>query len=231
MRNLRKRGREDPLGLLSRASDKFHNLWLASTYPFAAIGKQVWIHPSCDLRRSIASYVWIGDRVMIERNVWINIAEIPDNGEPAIILEDDCKLQRGCVISAKNQIHIERNTIFGPSVFVTDHDHAYEDVTSPIGDQGQTPGGTVRIEQGSWIGYSAAIVCSRGALVIGQHSIVGANAMVARSIRPCSVVVGNPARTVKHYDPAQEKWLLGGGPNRNADAQPDGPGQPDLRQP
>jgi acetyltransferase-like isoleucine patch superfamily enzyme len=126
-----------------------------------------------------------------------------------IIIEDGCVFNRGCMLFAKNRIHIGRNTIFGPSVFITDHNHAYEDVTIDIGLQGVTPGGTIRIEEGSWIGFGAAIVGNQGELVIGRHSAVGANSMVSRSVSPYSVVIGNPARTARHYDLSTEKWVLG----------------------
>jgi acetyltransferase-like isoleucine patch superfamily enzyme len=173
------------------------------------MGKDVWLHRSCDVTRLAAKYIKIGDRVSLERNVWLNIVGIPDNDEPIIILEDGCKLQRGCVISAKNQIQIQRNTIFGPSVFITDHNHAFEDVTVPIAHQGEAAGGTIRIEEGCWIGFGAAIVGNQGELVIGRNSLVGANSLLTRSVHPYSIVTGNPARTAKHYDPSKERWVLG----------------------
>ena len=207
----RQETREDPLAWLSRLANRLHTLRLAWTYPFASIGEGTWVHRSCELHRSIAAYVSIGNSVFLERDVWINIAEIPDSNEAVIILEDGCKFQRGCVISAKNRIHVERNTIFGPFGFITDHNHAFQDVTVPIAHQGTMQGGTIRIEEGCWIGFGAAIVCTQGNLVIGRNSVVGANSVVSRSVPPYSVVTGNPARTAKHYDPLQQKWMLGAG--------------------
>jgi acetyltransferase-like isoleucine patch superfamily enzyme len=90
-----------------------------------------------------------------------------------------------------------------------DHNHAYQDVTLPILHQGVTGGGTIRIEEGTWIGFGAAIVCSEGELVIGKHSVIGSNCVVTRSIPPYSIVMGNPARIVKQFDPLKETWELG----------------------
>jgi acetyltransferase-like isoleucine patch superfamily enzyme len=67
----------------------------------------------------------------------------------------------------------------------------------------------IRIEEGCWIGYGAAIVCGKGELVIGSNSVIGANAVVSRSIPPNSVVTGNPARVVKQFDPVKGEWVLG----------------------
>ena len=69
--------------------------------------------------------------------------------------------------------------------------------------------GTIRIEEGCWIGFGAAIVCGQGELVIGRNSIVGANSVVTRSVLPYSVVTGNPARVAKSYDPSREQWVIG----------------------
>jgi acetyltransferase-like isoleucine patch superfamily enzyme len=197
--------------MIYRAINKSHTIWLSITYPFARFGKGVSIKRSCEMRRSFAKYVSIGERVTIEEKVWINIVDAPrDDVDPILVLEDGCIIGRRSVISAKNHIHIGRHVLFGPSAFVTDHNHAFEDVTTPIRFQGTTPGGTVRIEDGGWIGFGAAIVGNVGSLVIGPNSVIGANALVSGSVPPFTVVVGNPARPARHYDLARQQWLMGG---------------------
>ena len=181
--------REDPLSWIVRIANKFRSLWMQRTYPFISVGGDFCVHYSCDLKRSIAPYIKID--------------------EPVIKFDEGCKVGRRCVISARNRIHFERNVIFAPSVLVMDHNHAFEDVKVPIKDQGVTNGGTIRIEEGCWIGFGAAIVCGKGELVIGSNSVIGANAVVSRSIPPNSVVTGNPARVVKQFDPAKGEWVLG----------------------
>ena len=201
----------DPLTFFSRLANRLHTSWLTLTYPFPSIGKDVWVHRSVELYRAAAKYISIGNRVSIDRDSWINIAVIPENDDPLIVIEDGCRIGRNCVISAKNCIHIERDSIFAPGAFIADHNHGFEDVTIPIGLQGTTAGGTVRIEQGSWVGYSAAIVSTSGELVIGRNSIVGTNSVLTRSLPPYSIAVGNPARVVKHFDMESQKWILGTG--------------------
>ncbi len=200
---------EDPFALIVRIANKVRSLWMLWTYPFAAVGPRFYPHYTLDLRRSIAPYVKIGDGVLLDRDVWVNIPIVPDTTEPVIQFDDGCKVGRRCMISAKNRIHFERNVVFAPSVLVMDHNHAFEDVNVPIKRQGITPGGTIRIEEGCWIGFGAAIVCGKGELVIGRNSVIGANAVVSRSVPPNSVVTGNPARVVKQFDPAKGEWVLG----------------------
>jgi acetyltransferase-like isoleucine patch superfamily enzyme len=207
MSDSRKEIRQDVLTGFSRAANKLHSLWVAWTYSFASIGNDVSVHYTCDLQRSGAPYINIGNRVTLGREVWLNIPNVSICDRSAIVIEDGCGIGRRSVISAKNQIHIEPNTILGPSVLVMDHNHGFEDVTVPIGQQAMTPGGRIRIEEGCWIGFGAAIICSRGELVIGRGSVVGANSVVTHNVPAHSVVAGNPARIVKEYNALNKAWM------------------------
>jgi acetyltransferase-like isoleucine patch superfamily enzyme len=200
---------EDPLFWATRIANKLRTQWMLWTYPFAAVGKNFYVHYSLDLGRPIAPYIKIGDSVLLERGVWINIPQVPASGEPAVIFDEGCKVGRRCVISAINRIHFERDVVFAPQVLVMDHNHAFEDINTPIKYQGITRGGTIRIEEGCWIGFGAAIVCGKGELVIGRNSVIGANAVVSRSVPPHSVVTGNPSRVVKQFDRSKGEWVLG----------------------
>lgn len=183
--------------------------WLRLTYPFHSVGENFWAHYSCDIRRPMVRSMQIGNSVWLDRDVWLNIPFPPEHDSPVIIFEDGCKVGRRCMICAKNKIHVGKNVIFGPSVLVMDHNHAFEDIDVPIGAQGITEGGTIVIEEGCWIGFGAVIVCSQGEIVIGRNSVIGANSVVGRSVPPCSVVSGNPARTVKQFNPSKGQWALG----------------------
>jgi len=200
---------EDPVSVVPRILSRLYTQWLLWTYPFNSIGSDFWAHHSCDLRRAIAPYIKIGHGVKLDRDVWLNIPFIPNSGDPVILLDDGCRIGRRCMISAQNRIHIGRKTVFAPSVLLMDHNHEFENVTIPIADQGTTKGGTIRIEDGCWLGFGAAVVCSKGELVLGKNSVIGANSVVTRSIPPYSVVTGNPGRIVKQFDPTKGLWVLG----------------------
>ncbi len=209
----------DPLGLFSRALTKLHSLWVSRTYPFASVGSVLSIHPSVDLYRAMARRIKIGNSVLIAKDAWLNVTGALDGSvEPAIILDDNVAVARRSQISAKNCVHLERDVILSPSVLIMDHNHAFEDITVPIRDQGVTEGGRVRIEQGSWIGHGAVIVCDSGELIVGRNSVVAANSVVTRSFPPYSVISGNPARVVKQFDPLNKAWVLGS--SRNLETAP-----------
>ena len=61
-------------------------------------------------------------------------------------------------------------------------------------DQGITGRGIV-IEDGAWIGAGATVL---DGVRVGRGAVVGANAVVSRDVPQHTVVVGIPARVVKH---------------------------------
>lgn len=200
--------REDPLRLPSRITTKLYSWWVRATYPFASIGRDVEIHYPWDFRRYLARRVKLGNSVLIGKDVQFGVScPNGENGEPMIVIEDGCVIQRRCQISAKNRVHLEPGVLVSASVLIMDHNHVFEDITRPIKDQGISTGGTIRIEQGCWIGFGAAVVCNQGELVLGRNSVVAANALVTKSCPPNSVLVGNPARVARYFDAAKNAWM------------------------
>ncbi|MFZ0277476.1 MAG: acyltransferase [Candidatus Sulfotelmatobacter sp.] len=202
---------EDPLALFSRLATKLRTLWLAWTYPFVSFGKGTWAHYSCHVARSAAPYISIGEGVALARDVRLDVSGDPGTDSPILIVEEGCGLQRRGVYSARNRIHLMRNVICSHSVLLMDHGGEVGDGrgADAAGRRRETSGGTIRIEEECWIGFGASIICEQGELVIGRHSVVGANSVVRRSIPPYSVVSGDPARIVKQYDVSKGKWVLG----------------------
>jgi len=192
---------EDPLRLISRGLTKLFSWWVGLTYPFAGRGCRLSVHYTCDLPRPKAHRVKLGNSVLMMKDAVIDVVA-PDgqDGEPAVIVDDDTQIGYRCLVSAKNCIHIERDVIMAQSVLIMDHDDA---------PRGLTPGGRILIGQGSWIGQGAAIICTAGELVLGRNCVVGANAVVTRSFPPNSVVFGNPARVIKQFDQTKDAWVLG----------------------
>jgi len=203
---------EDPFTLFSRAVNRLYSLWVSATYPFASIGHNLSIDPTAILNRRLAPGITIGNSVIFRNHAWVNTFDLSGvKGDVKVVIEDHCVINAQCVISARNKIHLEPYVMVSACALIMDHNHAYEDINIPIQAQGLTRGGTVRIGEGCWIGHGAAIVCSQGELVIGRNSVVAANALVTRSFPPNSVIVGNPARLARQFDPARGIWVGGTG--------------------
>jgi acetyltransferase-like isoleucine patch superfamily enzyme len=202
---------EDPLQLLPRSLTKLYSLWVSLTYPFASNGHKLSVHYTCDWRRSRAHRIKLGNSVLIMKGAIINVVAPPEqNGEPIIVVDDDTQIGYRCLMSARNCIHIERNVIMAPAVLIMDYGCIHGGGTTPKDEHRGTRGGRIRIGQGSWIGQGAAIVCTRGELVLGRNCVVGANTVVTRSFPAYSVLFGNPAKVIRQFDPVRNAWVLGG---------------------
>jgi acetyltransferase-like isoleucine patch superfamily enzyme len=186
-----------------------YSIWVSRTYPFASIGRNVTFHFTSKVSRQRATRITLGNSVILSEHAWLNVATGDPTGEPTIVIDDNCVIAVGSIISAKNQIHLERDVNIAQQVLIMDHNHAYEALEIPILKQGITKGGRIRIGEGSWIGHGAAILCSRGDLTIGRHCVVSANSVVTRSIPDYSVVFGIPAMIIRQYDPEARSWRMG----------------------
>ncbi len=65
----------------------------------------------------------------------------------------------------------------------------------PHGIEGDPPRGDTAIGNDVWIGREAVIMPG---VNVGDGAIIGAHAVVSRQVPPYAVVVGNPARVVRH---------------------------------
>jgi abequosyltransferase len=142
----------------------------------------------------------------LNRDVWLNVPVFSGNSEPTLFIGKGCKIGSRSVISAINHVCIQENVLFAPGVFISDHNHQYANPDLPIMDQGLTSGARVVIERNCWLGYGSMVLAGEGELVLGRNSVVGAYSVVTRSCPPCSVLVGNPARVVKQFDPVSGQW-------------------------
>ncbi len=101
------------------------------------------------------------------------------------------------LLAANFEIHIGNKVMFGPYVTLIGGGHNTAEVGRFMFDvKTKRPGDDRGIVIGDdvWVGVRAIIL--RG-VRIGRGSIVGAGAVVTRSVPPYSVVVGSPARVVK----------------------------------
>lgn len=153
-----------------------------------------------------AKHISLGDGVYLEENVTLKfLEEFTKYGYkiPNLKIEDGVIIGTGTAIAAAKFIHIKKNVLIAPHCFIGDHDHEYRDITIPIRDQGYKNVKEIIIEEGAWIAANSTI-CS--GVTIGKNSVVGANSVVTNDIPPFSLAVGNPAKVVKKFNTATNKW-------------------------
>ena len=105
---------------------------------------------------------------------------------------DDCYFGRELFLDLKDKIVIEDQVTVSHRVMILTHTDAG---TSPLKDEviatSQAP---VVIRRGAYIGANVTIL---EGVEIGESSVVGAGAVVTRSVPPSTVVAGVPARLIK----------------------------------
>lgn len=75
-----------------------------------------------------------------------------------------------------NEISLGNTVLTGPNVFISDHNHAYEDVEKPISAQGNIGNNNkVIIDDDCWIGTNV-VIC--GNVHIRKHIVIGAGTFV-----------------------------------------------------
>lgn len=111
----------------------------------------------------------------------------------------DVKIGRGVVFE-----HHGFGTVLHPHTTIGDRVQIFHGVT--IGDSAPWPGtpgavGRVVVEDDVTLGAGAKILVARDStLTIGRGSVVGANAVVTKSIPPGEIWAGSPARKVAQRD-------------------------------
>ena len=109
---------------------------------------------------------------------------------------DHVRIGRFNSLNASGGITIGDNVMLGPMVVVSSANHAYEDLSVAMWNQGLTPG-PVTIGDDVWIGTGVTVTAG---VQIGSGAIVGAGAVVTADVPPNAIVGGVPARVLKWRD-------------------------------
>jgi acetyltransferase-like isoleucine patch superfamily enzyme len=122
---------------------------------------------------------------------------------PEIIFDQGSSAQQSLHLTCAERVYIGKETALAANVTISDIDHPYEDVDTPIEKQPLRVAPT-SIGDGCKI-YNNAVILP--GTTIGDHCVVGANSVVSGSFDSFSVIVGAPARTVKRYDASRKTWV------------------------
>lgn len=123
---------------------------------------------------------------------------------PTVEIGDDVYIGPHLYLVSVSSVKIGNGAVLSEGVFITDVSHGVSPGDGLIMKQKLIPGGPVSIGEHSFIGFRASIMAG---VLVGRHCVVGANAMVTKSVPDYCLLVGNPARVVKRYDPHQKVWL------------------------
>jgi len=188
---------------------------LAYRFIFNYLGKGAYIEPGVGFSNS--RRIWLGDGASLFRDVCLDI----HGKNSQICIGDRAKLERGVNITVGGdypncKIEIGENTFIGPYVCIAGpgdikigkdcliaaqtgifaNNHIFENPQQIIREQGVTYKG-ITIEDDCWLGTKVSVL---DGITIGKGSVIGAGAIVTKSIPPYSIAVGVPARVIGQRD-------------------------------
>jgi acetyltransferase-like isoleucine patch superfamily enzyme len=150
--------------------------------------------------------VRIGSRTLIGPDVTLSVGMWPGEQLAApdgwvIRIGDGCNIGRRGAIVGRIGIDIGDDVTFAPDVYVTDHNHRYDDPDTPITKQ-WVDGETVSIGAGSWLGARAIVLPGT---TIGRNVVVAGGSVVRGEVPDHSVVAGVPAKVIRRYEDGE--WI------------------------
>jgi acetyltransferase-like isoleucine patch superfamily enzyme len=130
----------------------------------------------------------IGPHAYFEPHVWLT----SDTGR--ISIGGGTLMNIGVMVAAVEAVTIGDHCMFANGCLVTDGNHRFDDLDTPVPWQGFTSKGPVRIGDNVWFG--AHVVVTSG-VTIGRRAVIGANSVVTEDIPEFAIAAGAPARVLK----------------------------------
>ncbi len=100
----------------------------------------------------------------------------------------------GINASLSGSVIIGENVMMGPHCTMYSRNHAFDRLDIPMREQGYKPEKTIIISDDVWIGGHVIILPG---VCIGKGAIIGAGAVVSKSVPEYAIVAGNPAKIIR----------------------------------
>ena len=156
--------------------------------PNIKLGEKVKIGRGAKIETRYGGSIKIGDRVILFDGVLI----LSDGG--SIEIGNNCQINPYSVIYGSGKgTRIGNNVLIAAHCVVIPTNHNFGNRTETIMNQGGTSKG-INIEDDVWISHGCSIL---DGITIGRGSVIAAGAVVNRSVPPCSVYGGVPAKHIK----------------------------------
>lgn len=152
------------------------------------LGKYSTVEAGCILEAAKDAKIVIGKNVYIQRNTYLL-----SYGGKGIWIGDNTRINKDCILYGYGGLVIGKDCIVGPKCVFVSSSHIHTDTKKPVQEQGVS-GHSIKIGDNVWTGASVNVL---EGVVIGNNSIVGAGAVVNRSVEDSAVVAGVPARPLK----------------------------------
>lgn len=148
-------------------------------------------------------YIDMGGQVFIDDDVELCVNQTMPGVTPKLLIGNRVHFGKMNRIGCDNKIVIEDDVLFAPHVHISDRNHGFEDIHTPISRQKVTSKGPVVIGAETWLGFGCQVMSG---VKIGRHCVIAAGAIVVKDVPDYCVVGGNPAKILKKYNQITNKW-------------------------
>ncbi|MEX2162814.1 MAG: acyltransferase [Sulfuricaulis sp.] len=122
---------------------------------------------------------------------------------PKIVIGNRVTSTGSLTIAAMQEVTIEDDVMIASNVLIADGMHGFENANEPYKYQKMWKISPIVIKRGCWIGQNVVIMPG---VTVGELSIIGANSVVTKSVPDRCIAIGAPARIVKQWDEAAQRW-------------------------
>lgn len=186
---------------LECCAKKLISIFLAQFYGNYGIGSRIQ-RPRIILANK--KHIFLGKNVCIRPYARIEPI-VSWNGQkfnPRIEIGDNVTIEQNLHLTCANFVKIGSFSSITGYVCITDIDHEYRDISQPLLSQSLIVQET-EIGKYCFIGTGVKIMAG---VHIGEHSVIGANAVVTHDIPPFSVATGIPAKVIKKFSFETNQW-------------------------
>jgi acetyltransferase-like isoleucine patch superfamily enzyme len=160
------------------------------------VGRGIWFDGPVEIRIRPGGSITVGDGCNFGKLVHLKAAQ-----NAHIVIKDHVKINRFCIVEAHSRVTIEHDVLTAPYVHILDADHNFSS-DLPVQEADKIFGTLARpvlIGAHAWLGSGVKVLAG---VTVGEHAVVGANAVVTRDVPANAIAAGVPCRVIKMRDVA-----------------------------
>ncbi|MEI7813653.1 MAG: acyltransferase [Coriobacteriia bacterium] len=140
-----------------------------------------------------SSGVTLGRGSTLRRGVHVEVTSVLRSVGVGLMVGERVGISEGCYIGAKGGVDIGSDTIIGPGCRLIAEEHIFERADETVRSQGVSRSG-ISVGRDCWLGSGVTVL---DGTTIEDGCVVGAGAVVTRSLPEFSVAYGVPARVAR----------------------------------